>query len=92
VRKNITAHALLHAEEVKNISEGFDINFGYTSKTFEAELQLAEYVFDARIGNYIRTLKDAVHIIASLAFNPTNKLIVRTSSPKPGVFQCKDQW
>lgn len=44
MRKNITAHALLHAQEVENISEEFNINFGDTSKTFEAELQLAEKV------------------------------------------------
>ncbi|KAI8060404.1 uncharacterized protein B0P05DRAFT_590821 [Gilbertella persicaria] len=44
VRENITAHALLHAQEVENISEEFNINSGDTSKTFEAESQLAEKV------------------------------------------------
>lgn len=43
-KKNIIAHTLLHAQEVENISEEFNINFGDTSKIFEAELQLTEKV------------------------------------------------
>lgn len=81
--KNIAVYALLHNEEVKNLSTQLNLDYGETSRTFKAELHVAEQPADIDVCKKCSSSQSATNSeeISSLVTTSSMPQLLATLGP-----------